>query len=50
MTRKAQKRTGINRADGYNPLTRSFWAEGEEGRKRGSKVPPASRKKKRRKK
>jgi len=46
---RRQKKTGINGADGYNPFTRSYWAEGEEGRKRGSKVPPAKRKAKRRK-
>jgi hypothetical protein len=37
-------------ADGYNPLKRKYWAEGEEGRKAGSKVPPAKRKRKRRRK
>jgi hypothetical protein len=34
---------------GFNPKT-GYWAEGEEGRKSGSKVPAAKRKAKRRRK
>jgi hypothetical protein len=37
-------------ADGYNPFTGQYWREGETGRKRGSKKPQASKRKRRQKK
>jgi hypothetical protein len=48
MGKRTRKRATYDEADGYNPLKHTFWAEGEEGRKAGSKVPAAKRKAKRR--
>ena len=50
MTEKRNKNAKLDQADGYNPVGHKYWAEGEPGRKRGSKVPPAKRKRKRRRK
>ena len=50
MTGYRRKRVGQDEAHGYNPHTGQFWREGEEGRKKGSKRPQASKRKRRQKK
>jgi hypothetical protein len=47
--RRRMKKASRDEADGYNPFTGQYWSEGETGRKRGSKKPQASKRKRRQK-
>jgi hypothetical protein len=48
MSPRKNMKARQSEADGRNPLNGKYWAEGSEGRKAGSKVPPGKRKRKRR--
>jgi hypothetical protein len=50
MKRKQKRAKPDEPEANFNPAKRVYWTEGEPGRKSGSKVPPAVRKARRRRK